>query len=100
MPAGAVEQRAETAACKSDDLKARTVAPSELVPSGNRTTSRPDSIAARICERSVFAVRRRLRTTKIVPPARASQPNKGQARTSRFATKTHGRKELNAIISR
>src|ERR1700757_104298 len=93
-------QRSCTADSSKADLNGNTVEPSELVPSGNKTTTEPPAIAVRMRSTPLLLDNLRSRSTKIAPAARASQPNSGQLATSRLATKTHGRSELRTTISR
>src|SRR5438876_11236896 len=100
MAAAATGQRSSTADSSKADLNGKTVEPSELVPSGNTTTSKPPLIARRTRLRTAELDNLRSRSTKIVPAARANHPNKGHTATSRLATKTHGLSELRTMISR
>src|SRR5437762_7979458 len=100
MDAAAIGERICTADSSNADLNGNTVEPSELVPSGNRTTGRPVAIAACIRVTANAVASGRWRSTKIVPAAWANQPNKGQEATSRLATKTHGARELRTMMSR
>src|SRR5206468_6208632 len=99
MDAEATGQRSCTADSSKADLNGSTVDPSELVPSGS-TTTEPPAIASRTRPTTAGLDSLCLRSTKIVPAARASHPNKGHAATSRLATKTHGRIELSTRTSR
>src|SRR2546430_17591272 len=99
--APAVRRRRYSSADSSNaDLNGGTVAPSELVPSAKRSTTAPLSIALRLLATPRDAASLLLRSTKIVPAARASHPNNGQPATSRFATKIHGATELSTSTSR
>ena len=100
MDAAAIGERSCTADSSNADLNGNTVEPSELVPSGKRTTTEPPAIASRIPFTTFGLENLRSRSTKIVPAACASQPNSGHLATSRFATKTQGRIELRTTISR
>src|SRR5205085_11010042 len=100
MDAAAIGQRSCTADSSNADLNGNTVGPSELVPSGKRTTTEPPAIASRIRFTTLPLENLRSRSTKIVLAARASLPNSSHLATSRFATKTQGRIELRTMISR
>src|SRR5215467_4849742 len=100
MDAAAIGQRSCTADSSNADLNGNTVEPSELVLSGNSTTTEPAVIAPWITSMLLGAANFRSRSTNTVPAPCASQPNKGQLATSRLATNTHGRIELKTIISR
>src|SRR5437763_11635263 len=100
MEAAAMGDRTCTADSSNADLNANTVEPSELVPSGKRTTTEPPAIASRIPFTTFGLENLRSRSTKMVPAACASQPNSGHLATSRFATKTQGRIELRTAISK
>src|SRR6516225_5112379 len=100
MDAAAIGERSCTADSSKADLNGNTVEPSELVPSGNKTTTMPPAIALRIRSTALLLENLRSRSTKIVPAECANQPNSGHLATSRLATKTHGRIELRTTISR
>ena len=100
MDAAAIGERSCTADSSNADLNGNTVEPSELVPSGKRTTTEPPTIASRIPFTTFVLENFRSRSTKMVPAAAANQPNSGYLATSRFATKTQGRIELKTTISR
>src|SRR5204862_3322825 len=80
-----IEQRSCTAGSTSADLNGNTFEPSELVPSGKRTTTGPPAIASRILFTTFGLENFRSRSTKIVPAACANQPNSGHLATSRTA---------------
>src|SRR5207247_10118234 len=100
MEAAVIVGRSCTADSNKAELNGNTVEPSELVPSGKRTTTEPVPIACRTTSTALRLENLRSRSTKIVPAACASQPNSGHLTTSRFATKTQGRIELKTTISR
>src|SRR5438034_2513593 len=100
MDAAAIGERNCTADSSNADLNGNTVEPSELVPSGKRTTTEPPAIASRIKFTTATLDNLRSLSTKIVPAAYASHPKSGHAATSRFATNTHERIELRTTMSR
>src|SRR5262249_49495863 len=100
MDAAAIGERSCTADSSNADLNGNTVEPSELVPSGNKTTTALTAIVSLMRSTALLLENLRSRSTKIVPAACASEPNSGQLATSRLATNTHGRSELRTIISR
>src|SRR5215831_10681674 len=100
MDATAIGERSSTADSSNADLNGNTVEPSELVPSGNSTTTEPAAIARAMTSTLLRARNLWSRSTNTVPAACASQPNKGQLATSRLATNTHGRIELKITKSR
>jgi hypothetical protein len=100
MCAGVTCWPSRTAGSNSADRNGSTRDPSVLVPSGNSTTGIPSRNASSIeCRTRGVSLRCR-RSTKIVPPSRASHPNNGHDRTSNFDTKMHGNAALNIRISR
>src|SRR6266496_3259364 len=100
MAVAATEHRSCTADSSNADLNGKTVVPSELVPSGNRTTTEPLAIASFTRSTTLELHNLSSRLTKRVPAARASHPKSGQPATSRLATNTHGRIELSTTTSR
>src|SRR5436309_8166033 len=100
MEAAVIVGRSCTADSSNADLNGNTVEPSELVPSGKRTTTEPVPIACRTTSTALRLENLRSRSTKIVPAACASQPKSGHVATSRLATKTHDRIELRTTTSR
>src|SRR5437773_11629030 len=99
MEAAVTGHRCCTADSNKDDLNGRTVEPSELVPSGNKTTSDPRSIAWPMRSIARVATNLRSRSIKIVPAARANQPKNGHAATSRFEIKMNGLAELRTMTT-
>ena len=82
-----------TADSKRELRRGSTVDPSELVPSGNRTTGMP-SLRGRSIVASWAGTSAGLsRLTKMVPALRQSHPKTGQALTSLLATKTAGQSD-------
>src|SRR5436309_9960791 len=100
MDAAEIGERSCIADSSNADLNGNTVEPSELVPSGKRTTTEPLAIASRIPVTTFGLENFPSRATKIVPAACASQPNSGHFATTRFATKPQRRIELQTTISR
>src|SRR6266498_4639679 len=97
MAAAATGHRSCTADSSKADLNGNTVEPSELVPSGNKTTSEPPATASRTRSTTFALANLCSRSTKIVPAARANHPNNGHVAISRLATNTHGPIELRTI---
>ncbi len=71
-------------------LKGRIDEPSELVPSGNRTTGMSFSRARRISAEVSAALARRVRSARMVPADLRRRPMTGHFLTSDFETKTRG----------